>query len=469
VKPEDSDRDRRSPRTRSRSADAGTVGNSAARSFPGTLLVSKVIYLGLAGATLALAAVGHPHPGRGFLVEFGVGLGFVGFVMLAFQFALTAKFRWLSRLVGLDVLLHFHRQMGFFSYGFILLHVGILISAQPEYAAYLDFRVDVPRALALWTVLLALTAILVTTIWRGDLGLSYEWWRISHAALAALILFIGLVHILRVGWYIADPWKQWIWVGGTAAAVGLLVYTRLVKPLRLRSRRWRVSKVRPEPGRSWTVTLEAVDHRGLTFEAGQFIWLILGRTPPTAIQHPFSISSSAAREDVLEVTIKELGDHTSRIGEVKPGTVAFVEGPYGNFVLDGDVKEAVFVAGGVGITPVMSILRTLRDRGGPISTLLIYGMPSLDEAPFLEELKELETAATPPLTLVPLVESPPRGWTGETGRVTPEMLERHLPADHPGVRYYVCGPEPMMDLVETHLRERGVPLTRIHSERFNIA
>jgi len=203
--------------------------------------VSIAIYLALAGTTLGIAAVGPPHPGRGFAVEFGVGLGFV---MLAFQFALTAKFRWLSRMVGLDILLHFHRQMGFIAYGFLLLHVGILIAVRPEYAAFLDFGVDVARALALWTVLLALTAIVATTIWRKELGLSYEWWRVGHGLLALVILAIGLVHILRVGWYIAAPWKQWLWIGLTAAAVGLLAYTRLLKPLRLRPRRWRVTHLR---------------------------------------------------------------------------------------------------------------------------------------------------------------------------------------------------------------------------------
>lgn len=431
--------------------------------------MSIAIYLALAATTLGIAAVGHPQPGRGFAVEFGVGLGFVGFVMLAFQFALTAKFRWLSKVVGLDVLLRFHRQMGFLSYGFLLLHVGILIAARPEHAAFLDFRVDVARALALWTVLFALTAIVATTIWRKELGLSYEWWRVGHGLLALVILAIGLVHILRVGWYISAPWKQWLWIGFTAAAVGLLAYARLLKPLRLRPRKWRVRKVRPEAGRSWTLILEPVDHRGLAFEAGQFIWLILGRLPPTPVQHPFSISSSAARSDVLEVTIKELGDHTSRIGEVEPGTVAFVDGPYGNFVLDDEVEEAVFVAGGVGITPIMSILRTLRDRQVPIPALLVYGVTSLDDATFLAELEELEREPRPSLRLIPIVEAPPHGWAGETGRVTAELLERELPPDHPGVRYYVCGPEPLMDLVETHLRERGVALSRVHSERFNIA
>lgn len=436
-------------------------------SFPHGLIFSKLLYLGLVALTLGVAVIGHPHPGRGFAVEFGVGLGFVGFVMLACQFALTAKFRRISQVVGLDSLLHFHRQIGFFSYAFILLHVGILFWARPGYIAYLDVGADPLRALALWTVLLALTAILVTTLWREKLGISYEWWRVGHAALAFVILFIGLVHILRVGWYVSTPWKQGFWISGTLAAVGLLVYARLLKPLRARSRPWTVTRTWPERGRSWTLELTPVGHEGISFQPGQFLWLTLGETPLFRAQHPFSISSGATGSDQLEVTIKELGDHTSRIGEVEPGTSAFVDGPFGNFVLDDGAEEAVFVAGGVGITPIMSILRTLRHRGHPIPSLLIYGIPSPDEATFLEELQEI--AADAPLRLVPVVETPPGEWDGETGLVTPELLDRHLPEDHSGVRYFVCGPEPMMDGVEAHFRRRGVPLSRTHSERFNIA
>ncbi|TVR61853.1 MAG: hypothetical protein EA422_12130 [Gemmatimonadales bacterium] len=434
--------------------------------FPHSLIITKALYLGLVTLALVVAAAGHPHPGRGFAVELGVGIGFVGFVMLACQFALTAKFRWLSRVVGLDDLLHFHRQIGFASLVFIVLHVGILLAAQPEYVRYLDPRVNIPRALALWTVLLALATLLVTTVRRTELGLSYEWWRLGHGLLAFLILFIGLVHILQVGWYVATPAKQAFWIGGTLLAVGLLVWTRLVKPFRTRRRPWTVTEVRRERGRSWTLALEPRGHEGISFHPGQFVWLAIEDSPLLHIQHPFSIASAATEAPDIELTIKELGDHTSRIGEVEPGTSAFLDGPFGDFVLDDNAEEAVFIVGGVGITPVMSILRTLRREGATLPRTLIYGVPRVDEATFLDELEE---EATTHESIVPVVEDPPAHWQGEAGRVTPELLDRHLPRDHAGVRYFVCGPEPMMDVVEGHLRRRDIPLSRTYSERFNIA
>jgi len=431
------------------------------------LVSAKLAYVALAAAPLAVAAIGHPRPGRGFAVEFAVGLGFVGFSILVLQFAVTGRFRWFSQVLGLDTLLHFHRQIALIAYVFILTHLGILVASSPAYAVFLDPRVEPLRALALWAVLVALTAIIVTTLWRRRLGIPYQWWLTGHAALAAMIVFIGLVHILRVGWYVAQPWKQAAWVGATLLAIGLLLYSRLYKPLRLRARPWRVEAVRPERGESWTLRFRPEGHEGMRFLAGQFVWLTLGPSPFSVDPHPFSIASSAARGDRIELTVKELGDFTEGIGEVEPGTPAFLDGPYGGFVLDERAEGAVFVAGGIGITPVMSILRTLADRRDPLPAVLLYGVPTAEAATFLEELEEMGRAPWLDVRLV--IERPPECWTGERGRLTPEVLRRHLPEDRPGLRYYVCGPEPMMDGVESFLDERGVPLGRVHSERFNIA
>jgi predicted ferric reductase len=279
-----------------------------------TLLLFKLAYLGVAAVPLAVALAGHPRPGRGFAVEFAVGLGFVGFGVLALQFAVTGRFQWYSRVLGLDTLLHFHRQIALVAYGFILAHLGILVAASPAYAAFLDPRVEPLRALALWAVLAALTAITVTTLWRRQLGIPYQWWLTGHALLALAIVFIGLVHVLRVGWYVAQPWKQAVWVGATLLAFGLLLHSRLYQPLRLRRRPWRVTEVRRERGESWTLRFQAEGHAGMPFRAGQFVWLTLGPSPFSLDQHPFSISSSAARPEEVEPTVKELGDFPPRSG-----------------------------------------------------------------------------------------------------------------------------------------------------------
>jgi predicted ferric reductase len=426
------------------------------------------LYIALSILPLALVLVGPLPAARGFWIEFGVGLGFVGLAMLGLQFALTARFRQIAAPFGLDTMLHFHRQAGIVAFVFVLAHPLLLIVLRPAFFEFLDPRSSIARAAALWFALGSLLLLIVLTLWRRPLGIAYEWWRATHGILALLVVFIGLVHVLRVGHYIAVPWKQAAWVALSGGAILLLLYSRVVKPLLLARQPYRVAEVRPERGDSWTIALEPDGHAGLDFTAGQFAWVTFGPSPFSLEQHPFSFSSSARLASRLEFTIKELGDFTSTIGMIRPGTRAFVEGPHGAFTLSPEASAAVFVAGGIGITPVMSILRTLADDGDRRRLLLIYAHSRLDAMTFREELQELSTRLD--LRVVYVLEEPPAGWDGESGLLEPALLDRHLAAFEPlNPEYFVCGPERMMDVAETHLLERGVELRKLNSERFDIA
>jgi predicted ferric reductase len=427
------------------------------------------VYVVVVVAPLAIATVGDVPPGRGFWLEFGVGLGFIGLAMMWLQFALTARFRWIAPSFGLDTLLQFHRQAGLVGFAFILAHPLVLFAADTDYLHFLNPFDEWARAGALWAVMGALVVLIGSTLWRVRFGIPYEWWRAAHALLALFVVFVGLVHVLRVGFYISEPWKQGLWIALTAAAMGLLVHTRVVRPWRMLKRPYRVVEVTQEPGQSWTLTLKADGHAGLRFEPGQFAWLTIGESPFALEQHPFSFSSSAEHPERPGFTIKALGDFSSRAGDIAPGTRAFVDGPYGAFTLDPGAKDgAVFIAGGVGITPIMSILRTLRDRGDTRPFTLIYGVGAVETAVFRAELEGMQEALVLDLVIVP--REPPEGWAGEHGSVTVDLLKRRLPPDPDRtLRYLVCGPPGLMDLVEEYLLHQGIPARHINAERFDIA
>jgi predicted ferric reductase len=434
----------------------------------GTALLWIGGYLLLAAAPLLIAYWGPLPPPRSFWVEFSVGLGFVGLAILGLQFVLTGRFAHVATSLGLDSMLQYHRQAGLVAFFFILAHPLILFLADRAYLEYLDPRANLPRALALSAALGALGLLIVSTLWRQPLRLPYEWWRLLHGLLALFVVLVGLVHILQVGFYVSPGWKQALWVLLTGSALALLINTRIVRPLKMRQKPWRVSEVREERGRAWTLVLQPEGHPGMNFLPGQFVWLVLGKSAFSIQQHPFSLASSATRPDRLELTIKALGDFTARTGDVQPGARAYLEGPYGYFVPNPNPSRgAVFIVGGVGITPVMSMLRTFRDRRDPRPLWLIYANPDWERVLFREELEVLEP--TLELKAVHVLENPPEGWTGERGRIGPALLDRHLPDDRgEGFDYFVCGPEPMMDSVVPHLRKRGVPLRSIFSERFQI-
>jgi ferredoxin-NADP reductase len=115
----------------------------------------------------------------------------------------------------------------------------------------------------------------------------------------------------------------------------------------------------------------------------------------------------------------------------------------------------------------MSILRTLRDRADSRPMILIYATPSCDDVAFGAELERLQ-AQMDGLRVVHVPETPPDGWSGRSGYVDREMLESCLSADERDLEFFICGPEPMMDLVEGALRELGVRRSHIYTERFQI-
>lgn len=423
------------------------------------------LYLLLALAPLALLAPWSPR-GRSFWVELGVGLGVVGFAVLALQFASTARFGRIAPFFGSDAILLFHKHVGIVAFLFLMAHPLILLFADPGFLEYLDPRVNILRALFLAAAVIGLILLVALPRWRERIGLSYEWWRLSHAVVAAGVIIVGLAHGLQVGHYVAGSWKQALWVVITASALALLFHVRVIRPWRQRRRPYEVSEVRTEDPATATLVLTPVGHPGMHFRAGQFTWMTLGDSPFSLQDHPFSFSSSPNAEGRCELTIAALGDFTSTVKDVPVGARAYLDGPYGSFTLGAQpMQGAVFIVGGIGVTPAMSMLRRCRDAHDRRPLLLIYANRSLETVTFKEELDELATGLD--LRVVHVLEEPPEGWTGESGFITRDVLERHLPRDCLDHHYFVCGPPKMMDLVEGELSARGVPIWNRSVERFS--
>ena len=424
-------------------------------------------YLLVALLPLGVAMLGETPAGRGFWIEFGVGLGIVGFALLGLQFVTTTRFRWIAPYFGTDAKMQFHRETGILAVAFVLAHPIILFVAEPQYLEFLNPWSNLPRALFLSGATIALILLIVLPLWRLRLRMSYEWWRMTHGGLAFVVVFVGLAHSLQVGHYVTGIGKQAVWLLGAGVALGLLFHTRFVKPLLMQRHPYRVVEVRPDCQGVYSLVLEPEGHAGITFQAGQYAWLTVGETPFTLQQHPFSFASSDAVSGRIEFGIKDLGDFTATIKDLQPGTRAFLEGPYGSFTLDPQAQRAVFVLGGIGITPALSILRSCWDRQDRRPLLLIYANNRWDEIAFRNELDDLSQHLD--LEIVHVLATPPEGWTGESGFVTGDVLARYLSGRKgQDVQYFVCGPAAMMDVVERALVAQGVPPWRLVSERFDL-
>jgi predicted ferric reductase len=415
---------------------------------------------------LVLLVVPAP-PGRSFWVEFSVGLAYAGLAMVGVQLLLTARIRRFSSPYGIDAVYYFHRQASIVAVVLILAHPVILFINDPVLLRLLIPWVAPWRALAGQLALLLLLALVITSQWRQQLRIPYEAWRATHALAAVGALVFAFWHVLGVNYHLNAPWKRELWLGIGVLWLGALLYTRLIKPFRILLRPYTVEQVIPERGRSWTLVLKPQGHAGARFRPGQFAWLSIWSSPFDFSEHPFSYSSSAEYPSHPTFTIKALGDFTSRIGEITPGTRVYIDGPYGGFTPERCAAPAfVFLAGGVGITPIISMLRTLADRGDNRPLRLYYANRNWEGITFREELEELAQRLS--LRTVHILEQPPEGWEGEVGFVSRELLERTLPENRAEAEYYICGPPPMMDAVERHLATLGVPMDRLHTERFNL-
>lgn len=425
-----------------------------------------VVYLLAATAPLFLMLVGDAPPGRGWLLDVSVALGFIGLAMLGLQFALTARFNAVDSSYGLDVVLRFHREISTVALVMIVAHPVLIFVDRPERLRLLNVIEADWQARAGVASLTLLLVIIVQSLWRQRLRLSYEVWRITHGLLALGIVGTALWHIMLVDYYVSGPWRRGLWLAMSVAILGLMGYIRVIKPWQLLRAPWRVRSLEELPGRTWNVWLEPEGHDGLRFAPGQFAWLTVDSSPFGIREHPFSISSSAEEHARIRLTIKELGDFTSRIGQLEPGTRAHLDGPYGAFSYErGQAEAFVFLAGGIGVTPMLSMLRTMRDRGDRRPVWLFYANPTWDDASLRDELEELRDELE--LELIHVLEEPFEGWDGPVGLIDGELLAAHLPEGAERYAYFICGPDPMMDAVEQVLEERGVPLEQQHYERFD--
>ena len=422
-------------------------------------------------APVFIMLIGPRPEDRPFLRDFSVAMAFCAMSIVGLQFVLTARIPSLKRPFGSDVVYYFHHRISIVAVGLVLLHILVLALEDSATWRLLAFWSAPTRARFAVASLLCLAALVLASIFRKKLRVEYITWRIVHGFLAIAAAAFAMTHMQLVGIYLGLPWKRILWAVYSALWIGALAYARIVRPILMKFRPYEVRSVEPEQGNAWTVRLAAVGHAGAKFAPGQFAWITVARSPFADLEHPFSYSSSASDPESPAFTIKALGDFTAKISGLKIGTRVYVDGPFGAFTVDRRpaAAEFVFIAGGIGITPFMSMLRTMRDRNDTRAIRLIYAAQTLEQMTFREELERLQQQLQLHLCLVPTVADD--NWEGPRGRVDSAMLGKLIPNACKGgeCEIYICGPPPMMDAVEDALVEMGAPLRRIHTERFNLA
>lgn len=429
-----------------------------------------ILLLGVLAVALPFAVLfqGARPPSGGVMWDFSMGLGFGALGLVALQFVLTGRLRWVTHPFGADIIYLAHRYLSWGALALMLSHFALLYIFHEPALGELNPLQARWELTAGRVAMVCFVGLVVTSQFRKLLRLPYEAWRALHLALAIIGFVAAIAHILGVGNLTDTPQKRALWLGVSLGWLGLLVFTRLVRPWLQRRNPWRVVANTAQRGGVHTLELEP-QGAGLTrWKPGQFAWLKVGGTPYSLTEHPFTISTAPEHGPNLAFSIKPLGDHTAALIKTPVGARAYIDGPYGAFSIDrlSKAKGFVMIAGGVGITPILSNLHALDARGDTRPIVLIYANPQWDDVSFRAELAGLRKRLN--LTIVHVLDDPPTDWQGETGRVNRDVLTRHLTADMRTWPHMLCGPGPMIDAVKADLRDLGVSARKIDYEIFEL-
>jgi 3-phenylpropionate/trans-cinnamate dioxygenase ferredoxin reductase subunit len=410
-----------------------------------------------------------PRPeGREFLREVSVALGFMAMALLGLQTIPTSRLKFFTKAFPMDTLYTFHHGLSIFAFLLALAHPILLFINNPETLRLLNL-IEAPwRARAAVISVLAFTLLVMTSVWREVMKIKYDIWRWWHDGLSFLAIGLALYHMFKVNYYMSLTYQRVIWLMLSGMWLGIILYIRVARPIIMLKRPYQVVKLEEERGECWSLYLKPDGHDGMEFEAGQFAW-ITSESPFIFRENPFSFSTNADCDDkTIGFTIKELGDFTSTIKNFEPGDRVYVDGPYGTFSMDEhECKSMVFIAGGIGSAPVMSMLRTLAARKCKNQLTFFYGNPTWESIIYREKLEELKQELN--LNLIHVLEKPSEDWEGEKGFINIEVLKRYLPEDYQETVFFICGPLPMIEAVEPCLHELEVPPTQIFSEQYEMA
>jgi predicted ferric reductase len=233
-------------------------------------------------------------------------------------------------------------------------------------------------------------------------------------------------------------------------------------------RRFVVSNVEPAGKDVYSIDVQPCDGQILDHIPGQFAFITPVSVNVPKEEHPFTISSTPSRPDTLQFVIRSLGDWTSKISRLKAGETMFIDGPYGLFshMISSERDPIIMIAGGIGITPMLSMLRYMADVDDSRRILLIWSNRTKEHIVFPEEFKALEQRLQH-FHIIHLITRDSEG-KNQIGRLDQNRLERLLKGWRRTSNIFICGPLEMMKEMTRAVQKIGFSSARVYKEDFKL-
>lgn len=423
--------------------------------------------------------------------------GIIAYVWYLNQFIVAARPSYWDRLYGLDRMYRFHGVMAIAATFFVVAHIVLKRLTFPVITAQ---QAVGSAAFFVFFVVIIATILFMIDSWvtrRRPLErlkrVAAEKWRWQYHQLkrfhnlVVVAALLAMAHVLMAFSTLESFARISVMAVWFVITVGWYGWHKVLKPIRQKKTPFTVASVARENETVVTVRLAPPEGRSFQYKAGQFVYLRFLDGIPGPEEHPFTLSSSPS-EETISVTAKDLGDFSGALTAVQTGAPALIDGPYGIFRSDkvSPDRPLVFIAGGIGITPFLSMLGDLVTRSAaraPDATdqreqrpvHLLWSIRDESELCLLDRLGgyinrlpglgvELfisrGTGGTRPNTI-------PETFRVSEGRITIERLvERGLVGT--GREFFTCGPLPLMESIIQGLRAHGIPGKMIHHEAFSL-
>ena len=382
--------------------------------------------------------------------------GLVGMSMFSINLILAGRFKFLDKYFkGLDKVYANHSRLGSIAFSLILFHplllvVKYLAISTKEAAMFFVPFVNMPVT---WGIISLVLMILLMSL-TLYIKLKYNVWKISHKFMVVAFIF-GIFHTLMISSDVSrnDFLRYYILI---LAVLGLVISIRkaffdkyLVKKLK-----YKVKNVTQLNESILEIEMEPLQDK-MIFTPGQFAFFSFIGEGISSESHPFSISSSNI-DNNLKITVKNLGDYTSQLKNLKLGDGVIVDGPYGHFSYKNiPNKNQIWIAGGIGITPFISMSSNLEES---YSVDLFYSVKEKSEAVYLNNMQSvMQKNNNFKLNL----------WLTSTNGYLNSGVVATLAKDLNNKDILLCGPAMFMESLKNQFVSMGVDVKKIHYENFN--
>lgn len=395
------------------------------------------------------------------LLRTGQMMGLVALVFLCLQILLAGRLVFFDRLFGLDKVYVLHRYNGFLILSLALAHVSLVLI--PE-----GLR-NLPIGKKYWPEMIGagLLVILLVLVGGGLLrergSVRYSEWRKLHRPLGYIALALATLHVV----YVSDAFRI------SAPRYGLLLLTGFVLStigLRKLSCFWKnrnvakVCAITPLTDTVTGITVQLPEGRRFRYLPGQFAFIqILGEI--SGEPHPFTIASAPAHSHELEFMIKKTGDWTRALDRVRVGDRVRIDGPYGlfNYIARGRDDELILIAGGIGITPMLSMLRFLAEAPSTPEITLIWSISHSTEMFLQKEFEKLQEQL-PQLNLHLVYTRERLG----SRRLDMDKINSLTKQCSRSASIFVCGPPQMAERTVEDCVSLGFSAKNIFREKFGL-